>query len=156
MTSPVNLVNFSLEYLAELRSWFQNKSELDKWAGPNFRYPHNEQSFGEDLNHQQLASYCLVNEHQELLAFGQYYQRLGHCHLGRLVVNPKYRGLGLAKTLIKALAQKGTKQLGLNSLSLFVLADNRPALSVYQKLGFIETRYPEQIPLANCRYMVLE
>ncbi|GLX77044.1 hypothetical protein tinsulaeT_03840 [Thalassotalea insulae] len=149
------LNEFSLNYLAELRSWFNEQTELDKWAGPNFRFPHTAQSFAQDLNTETLASYCLVNENDELLAFGQYYQRLTCCHLGRLVVNPKYRGKGLASTLIKALAKKGMQQLKLSSLSLFVLADNLTALNAYKKIGFIEQDYPEPLPLENCLYMVL-
>ncbi len=154
-SQTTKLVKFSHDYLATLRSWFTDQAMLDKWAGPNFRFPHSAQSFTEDIKCQTLASYCLINEHNELLAFGQYYPRLGHCHLGRLVVNPKYRRKGLASILIKALAANGMAELQLSSLSLFVLTDNISALNAYQKLGFIKQDYPEPMPLANCVYMVL-
>ncbi len=155
MTQQIELIKFSLNYIAELRSWFSNKAELDIWAGPNFSYPHNEQTFIEDTKCQEIASYCLVDQSKNLLAFGQYYQRLAHCHLGRLVVNPHYRGQGLAKTLIEELSVKGMDELKLSSLSLFVIANNLPALTAYKKLGFIEQAYPEVLPIENCLYMVL-
>lgn len=136
-----------------LRTWCVSKIEIERWAGPNFRYPHNFQSFLEDLKLEVLPSYVLINENEQMIAFGQFYERLQHCHLGRLVVNPIFRRQGAAKVLIEELSKLGKKSLNLCSLSLFVLSDNKSALSLYKSLGFVEKDYPEKIPLENCLYL---
>jgi ribosomal protein S18 acetylase RimI-like enzyme len=88
------------------------------------------------------------------LAFGQYYLRLGNCHLGRLIVNPNFRGQGIASHLINQLSTLGRSDLRTDSCSLFVLGHNKSAIKVYTKLGFSMADYPEEIPLKNCFYMV--
>lgn len=72
----------------ELMSWFSTEEELSIWSGPGFRYPFDLSSFKEDLKLDSLKSFSFVSHERKLLAFGQYYPRLGKCHLGRLVVNP--------------------------------------------------------------------
>jgi ribosomal protein S18 acetylase RimI-like enzyme len=37
--------------------------------------------------------------------------------------------------------------------SLFVLSDNKAAMKLYQKMGFVEAEYPQTIPLENCIYL---
>lgn len=69
-------------------SWFSTEEELSIWSGPGFRYPFDLSSFKEDLKLDSLKSFSFVSHERKLLAFGQYYPRLGKCHLGRLVVNP--------------------------------------------------------------------
>jgi ribosomal protein S18 acetylase RimI-like enzyme len=66
-----------------------------------------------------------VDEEGQVLAFGQYYERAGRCHFGRLVV------------------------------SLFVIADNAPAIRLYERLGFAPAVYPEDDPdVRTYLYMV--
>ena len=88
-----------------------------------------------------------------MLGFGQYYLREGRCHLGRLVIAPSERGKGLAKVLINLLGEQGKQQLNCDSLSLFVYSHNTLAKIAYEKLGFIQTQYPSDMPLDGCIYM---
>ena len=141
-------------HIIDMMSWFSNEVELKQWSGPNFRYPFNLSTFTEDLKISPTNSFSLVSEEDELLGFGQYYQRLGKCHLGRLVVNPKCRGKGLITDLIKGISLQGTKALSVTACSLFVLAHNKSAIKAYQKAGFILADYPDEIPTENCLYMV--
>ncbi len=140
-------------HVSKLLDWFPDKKRLSSWSGPNFRYPFTEQSFLEDIELDKLASHVLLGNQSNLLAFGQYYNRLDCCHLGRLVVNPEYRNQGMGQQLMNALIAKGTRELNLNKASLFVLSDNHQALSAYKKYGFEIKEYPETIPLKNCLYM---
>lgn len=142
------------ENLIELMSWFSNEDEVSIWSGPNFRYPFNLNTFKNDLNLDVLNSFSLVTNEGDLLAFGQYYLRLGKCHLGRLVVNPNLRGKGIASHLINKLSTLGKSDLNTDSCSLFVLRHNKSAIHAYTKLGFLIADYPEKIPLENCLYMV--
>ena len=136
-----------------LMSWFTTKQHIALWGGPNFAFPFTKDSFIRDSKIDDLASFMLLNENKEPLAFGQYYERLNCCHLGRLVVNPNKRGKGLGRVLVNALITRGTEALKLSSSSLFVLADNQTALNLYQSCGFEIKIYPEEIELKNCLYL---
>jgi ribosomal protein S18 acetylase RimI-like enzyme len=138
----------------ELMSWFSTEEELSIWSGPDFRYPFDLSSFKSDLKLDSLKSFSLISTEGNLLAFGQYYLRLGRCHLGRLVVNPNLRGQGIASHLIQKLSVLGKSDLNTDSCSLFVLGHNKSAIQAYTKLGFSIADYPDEIPLDNCFYMV--
>jgi len=138
----------------ELMSWFSTEEELSVWSGPDFRYPFDLSSFKSDLKLDSLKSFSLISTEGNLLAFGQYYLRLGRCHLGRLVVNPNLRGQGIASHLIQKLSILGKSDLNTDSCSLFVLGHNKSAIQAYTKLGFSMADYPDEIPLDNCFYMV--
>lgn len=140
--------------IREMMNWFDTERQLKDWAGPDFRYPFTEASFIEDLKLDKLAFICLVSSDQEFLAFGQYYQRLNKCHFGRLLVSPKHRGKGIVSSLIKELSVKGKKDLGVSAFSLFVSEHNLSAIKAYKKIGFKVRKYPEDLPLDNCIYMV--
>ena len=138
----------------ELMSWFPTEEELSIWSGPNFRYPFNLKTFKSDLNLDILKTFSLVSNEGGLLAFGQYYPRLGKCHLARLVVNPNFRGKGIASHLISQLSIWGKSDLNTDSCSLFVIKHNKSAIQAYTKLGFSMTDYPGGVPLEGCIYMV--
>ena len=70
------------------------------------------------------------------------------------MVNPKFRGKGIITTLIKHISEQGTKVLNVTGCSLFVLSHNKSAVKAYQKTGFLLADYPDEIPLADCLYMV--
>lgn len=150
----MKLIKPTENHLTTMMGWFSNEQELSNWSGPNFRFPLNLYSFIEDLNMGSLNSFALTSNTSELLAFGQFYQRLNKCHLGRLVVNPQFRGKGIAAKLMSHLCERGRQELKLNEYSLFVLAHNESAIKSYQKFGFTFADYPDEIPLANCLYMV--
>ncbi|AWB58519.1 GNAT family N-acetyltransferase [Colwellia sp. Arc7-D] len=141
--------------LVELMTWFSTQAELDIWSGPEFRFPFDLEQFKCDLKLSTLASFSLLSAQSELLGFGQYYLRSGRCHLARLVINPHLRGQGVARHLIAQLMAKGTADLKTNACSLFVLEHNHSAIKSYQKLGFSFACYPENIPLENVLYMIL-
>lgn len=150
----MRLTQPSDEHFIQLMSWFSSEDELSNWSGPNFRYPFDLSSFKSDLNLNILKSFSLISSERALLAFGQYYLRLGKCHLGRLVVNPSLRGQGIASHLISQLSVLGKSDLSTESCSLFVLGHNESAIQAYTKLGFSIADYPEKMPLENCFYMV--
>jgi ribosomal protein S18 acetylase RimI-like enzyme len=145
------------QYL-QVKNWFRNHQEIYTWGGPNMAYPMSVENFLKCLTADHFKSFCLLNDEQQLVAFGQYYRRLEHHHLGRLAVNPKHRGQGLAKILITKILEQAFLDQSAKGASLFVFKDNTVAYQCYQSLGFIETEYPEQpFPgnMQNCAYMVL-
>lgn len=156
----MKLLELNQGLIQVMMSWINDQRELSNWAGPNFRYPFTLMSFTEDLRLGELSSYCLAstnveatNDADNLLAFGQFYQRLDKCHLARLLVAPKHRGNGLVKVLIQSLSELGRREFGLDGDSLFVLPDNTAAIRAYTSVGFEVLDYPEQSPLEGCLYM---
>jgi ribosomal protein S18 acetylase RimI-like enzyme len=121
-------------------------------------YPISDENFVKRLTADHIKSFGLLNDKQQLVAFGQYYSRLGHHHLGRLAVNPKFRGQGFSKILITKILEQAFLAQSAKGASLFVFRDNIVAYDCYQSLGFIEEDYPEEsFPgnMQNCVYMVL-
>ena len=147
------LVLADKSHIEILSQWFTDEAALKIWSGPNFRYPYTAQSFYQDLKPDELTSFAMLDENEQFVAFGQYYVRRNHCHLGRLIVNPANRGQGLAKHLLMLLCQQGSNALALDKFSLFVIADNKPAIASYKKFGFEFDQYPEPIEMENCLYM---
>ncbi|WP_394203631.1 GNAT family N-acetyltransferase [Shewanella waksmanii] len=148
------------QYVGVLMSWIEDKQALFQWAGPGFRYPYDLASFSEDLQLDKMESYGLVDG-EKLLAFGQWYSRWQCRHLSRLIVAPDYRGKRINQQkvshhLINGLIEQAGRsdpQLVKQPSSLFVLADNGPAVRAYQQLGFRACSPLEPIPIENCLYM---
>lgn len=142
------------QHIAELMGWFTSAAECRQWGGPPFRYPFDAQSFADDSQWQKLPSFVLLDQGGALQAFGQYYNRLDHCHLSRLVVAPQTRRGGVGRQLIQLLVARGCDALQLTQASLFVLQNNAAARALYEKLGFRLTDYPEPGDwLRGCDYL---
>lgn len=139
--------------ITQLSQWFQSSEELTLWGGPNLSFPIELDKFINEIGIETIDSFCLT-ANNEMLAFGQFYLRLGRCHLGRIIVNPHQRGLGLSAPLIKFLIETGCEKLGVKQASLFVYASNTIALKTYHNLGFNAEPYPEKLPGENCLYMI--
>jgi len=150
----MKLINANDSHIKEMMNWFSNEQSLSLWSGPNFSFPFTFESFKRDLKVDDLSSFTLVDNKGSFIAFGQYYLRLGKCHLGRLVVGPKNRGQGIGRYLIDYLSQRGCETLNVSKISLFVLEHNKAALNLYLNCGFTEYDYPEPLPLKNCLYLV--
>jgi ribosomal protein S18 acetylase RimI-like enzyme len=151
----LTLQPFQPAELRELMSWFPEAAGCRAWGGPEFRHPFTEDSFQADAKLQQLPSWSLLNDDRSLCAFGQYYSRLGRCHLGRLAVAPGLRGRGIGGALVRELARRGLADFDADSCSLFVLPGNERAARLYRRLGFVAAAYPEPDPMFEaCTYMV--
>ncbi|AWF79518.1 N-acetyltransferase [Microbulbifer sp. A4B17] len=138
-----------------LMSWLPDREQCQQWGGPDFRFPFEQRSFLEDCRWPELPSYALQDSSGDVLAFGQYYQHLGRCHLSRLIVTPNHRGAGLGRALVALLAQTGAIALGATECSLFVLRTNLVARNLYEKLGFVGAAYPGQREwLEQCDFMI--
>ena len=155
MTTNVNFLPFDVARLPELMRWFPDAASVRVWGGPDFRHPFDEQTFREDTRVDSLQSWSLVAPDGSLGAFGQYYLRVGRCHLGRLVVAPSLRGSGVGRRLVQELCRVGGPTLGTTEYSLFVYDSNPVAIRLYRSLGFVEVPYPEPAGgLEGMLYMV--
>lgn len=152
----MNLVKPTIEHFQQMASWVHTQDDLLQWAGPNARFPMTADSLMEDFKLTELISYSLVNQNTQFIAFGQYYERQGCCHLGRLIVAPDHRGKGVIDNLIRQLSNIGCVELNTRRCSLFVFEENSAAINAYKKCGFEVAAYPDQMPMDACLYMVKE
>jgi ribosomal protein S18 acetylase RimI-like enzyme len=164
----MRLTHVSQNHVLQMMSWFNHTDYVFSWVGPGFRYPFTHDSFTEDLKLDTSVSYFLVTHDGELAGFGQCDLRHDKCHLGRLLIAPHFRrqsyqigrfvSLKVSHILIHQLIELGCQKLGVEpapgSVSLFVLNHNLAALNLYLSLGFVESLYPEPIPIDNCIYMI--
>ena len=150
----MKLLAVTTDHQKQLMSWFENQQQIIDWAGPDFRYPFEKDSFAQNLMLDARPSFALIADDSSMVAFGQYYQRLGKCHLARLVVKPSARGQGIVTKLLTRLCARGLKELALTDCSLFVMAHNNKAINAYLAAGFIIEPYPLTLPSEQCLYLV--
>ena len=137
----------------QLMAWFPTAESLSVWSGPNFRFPFTGETFREDCRWPGMETRVLRDD-DELLAFGQFYERHGRINLARLAVNPERRGEGLGSRLVAALMEESREIVSGDEYSLYVLRDNTPALCCYRTQGFRIDEYPAGDPWADtCYYM---
>ncbi|HPC59968.1 MAG TPA: GNAT family N-acetyltransferase [Verrucomicrobiota bacterium] len=141
-------------HVLEIMGWFPDLESCRRWGGPDLRFPFTEATFKHDVRWREVPSFALVAADNELLGFGQYYLRLGRCHLARLVIAPARRGRRLGALLIAELCRRGCLELGVSACSLFVMADNAPAIRLYTRMGFVPQPYPEPLPFEGTLYLV--
>lgn len=60
------------------------------------------------------------------------------CEFAIFIGDKKYRGLGLSKEATVDTLNFGFEKLGLNRISLRVLQDNKTAITLYEKSGFVK------------------
>ena len=138
-------------------TWFPDAESVDRWGGPDFRFPFTRQSFMEDCRTDVMESYVLRNPDGQRVAFGQSYERTGRGHLARLVVNPLLRRQGAGRRLIEMIVASLEERYAYDEYSLFVYRDNTPAYQCYLSLRFVVTDYPEDGLLADkCYFLTMK
>jgi ribosomal protein S18 acetylase RimI-like enzyme len=149
-----SLTEASEEDIDQLMDWFPSADAINFWGGPAFRFPFTRETFHHDVRRSEMASYCLRDPAGQIVAFGQFYDRVGRINLARLVVHPESRGQGAGKRLISGLMAAARPLFNLPEFSLFVYDDNTPAFECYKSMGFVVTEYPDEMPIGEtCVYL---
>lgn len=155
-TLPLSLNIAKPDDAALLYSWFSSLKDMRDWGGPHMDYPLPLDNFISLVKFSELNSFKLVDDEQKMLAFGQFYPRLGRTHFGRIAVSPKHRQQGLGRELMTRLIEQASTFKNTNGYSLFVMDDNHGAKQLYVSLGFVTAGYPD--PLGenwdSCEYMI--
>jgi ribosomal protein S18 acetylase RimI-like enzyme len=139
----LNIVCAKSAHLDTLKAWFPDRQSAYNWGGPGLRYPFSDETFLEDIHWDDMPSYSMIDEKENLLGFGQYYEKAGRCHLARLVIAPSHRSTGMGCDFISRLMKIGMASLRVNECSLFVIRFNTTAVKCYGKLNFQKTAYPK-------------
>lgn len=77
------------------------------------------------------------------------------CEMKRLFVRPQFRGLGLGRTLAKAILDEAHRR-GYACILLDTLDDMETARALYQELGFVEIPPYYYNPIAGSHYLKAE
>jgi ribosomal protein S18 acetylase RimI-like enzyme len=136
------VVPSSLTHVEQLKGWFPDRESAYFWCGPGLRVPFTDQTFLDDTHWERMPAYSLLDDQGQLSGFGQYYEKLGRCHLARLVIAPASRCRGLGRQFIARLMSIGRADLGVGECSLFVVNYNLRALRCYTALGFEKADHP--------------
>ncbi len=139
--------------LESVAAWIQGKRECELWAGWRVAFPIDLQALPANIGFAESNAFSLTID-EELIAFGQLIAKASRRgHLARLIVNPLCRGKGYGETLIRALLDEA-RRASFERVSLNVDVGNVAAVSLYRKLGFVDsTRPPEEPEAAASRYM---
>jgi ribosomal protein S18 acetylase RimI-like enzyme len=90
---------------------------------------------------------------ERLVGFGQIVPKLNErLHLARLIIDPTMRGRGLGRELTSRLLQTASRN-GARVISLNVVRDNTPAVTLYRALGFQERERPGDEMRSTSIYM---
>jgi len=151
----MDILRTKLAEIETLKSWFPDKESSYFWCGPGLRFPFTHETFLEDIHWERMPTYSSFDEHGRFSGFGQYYEKLGRCHLARLVVAPSHRSRGMGRQFIARLMGIGMQDLGTSECSLFVVNYNDRALKCYRSLGFETAVWPPgQERYADIDFMV--
>ena len=121
-----------------LSNWFQSPKVLN-FVAPSMTYPF---KFTTWVNYYRKLSAIttFVAKHKDWIVGHislHFDETTKNAHLFHLFVDPEYRRQGLAKIIIKAMEDHGSK-LGAMSFSFFVVRKNDSARLLYEKLGYQE------------------
>lgn len=162
--SDLELKTAAKDDFAAVANWFVgiksvSASQVSKfvrqWAGPNIASPCSANQLALHISAGQYQSFVL-NQHTNIIGFGQIQLIKRRAHLARLAINPNFRGRGLARRLLSELIENAQQQIDLKEVSLFVYSENTIAIACYEKFGFAESATPTGInAVVGCRFMTL-
>ena len=101
-----------------------------------FRDPWSERSIAGELDNP-LSTWLICADGDAVLGYVGSQTVMGETDMMNVAVHPAARGQGIATRLILALVEDLKKQ-GSHCLTLEVRASNQNAISLYQKLGFLQ------------------
>jgi len=156
-TPEFTIVQATRDDAREIMAWLDDAESVMLWGSPFTRFPLSEETFFTDTDWDRVESRVARDAAGRVIAFGQFYPKLGRCHLARLAVHPGLRRRGLGVRFIEALMKHGGAALDTDLFSLYVITANKAAWGCYKKLGFHMKPAPYNDPhLDNCVFMVAE
>ncbi|MDR6226154.1 GNAT family N-acetyltransferase [Desmospora profundinema] len=125
-----------------LVEWTDSPEFLLQWAGPQFRFPLDEEQI---KAHVEEGAGIRRNFKAVLQDSGEMagHVELNHINLenrsatvSRVLLDPHRRGGGLGAAMVEEAVRIGFEGLGLHRLDLYVFDFNRSAIACYEKVGF--------------------
>lgn len=105
-----------------------------------FQTPWSRDSILKEVTTNELARYMVVREDGECIAYAGMWLAADEGHITNIAVREDRRGMGYGEMVTRALIQLAADS-GMNWMTLEVRRSNKPAQSLYHKLGFIDVGY---------------
>jgi ribosomal protein S18 acetylase RimI-like enzyme len=76
--------------------------------------------------------------HDEIAAFANFYEATNnqHCSIGNVIVNSKFRNLGIGEFLVKTMENIGMKKYNVSEFRISCFNTNTKGILLYSKLGY--------------------
>ena len=146
----------TIDDLNTIITWIPDQESCRLWAGPYVKFPCSVDRLKDDIRFSRVNSFALISDRDELVGFGQIFEKNNRLHLARIIIAPEHRGKGLGKRLCQCLIQEGIKNFGRKEFSLNVYTSNKNAYNLYQNLGFYPDNAPKNFPSDHDNiYMVM-
>lgn len=139
---------------ARLVTWVPDAAALYLFAGPSLTWPPTVGQFEELTQRPGLSGWMLADD-ERLPAWGHFDLTIqGHsARLGRVIIDPRYRGRGLGHTLTRAAIEKA-RNLQASEVRLAVVRDNQPAMKAYLRAGFTRIEDPQRPQFTALAYQI--
>ena len=122
-----------MKYVLMNESHVEPIAEIEKLC---FSDPWSVNSIGSELNNK-LSLWVVAEDNGKVAGYIGSQTVLGEADMMNLAVHPDYRRQGIGEQLVLELIRRLQEQ-GSHILLLEVRASNAPAISLYEKLGFIQ------------------
>jgi len=139
---------------ARVVEWVPDAAALYLFAGPSLVWPPTVAQL-EQLAMRPGLSAWMVDDDQHEAAWGHFdlTTQGRSARLGRVIIDPRYRGRGLGLSLTLAAIERA-RVLELSEVRLAVVADNEPAVRAYRRAGFEEIVDPERPEFTAMAYQI--
>lgn len=101
-----------------------------------FSMPWHRESFLEMIQNENALYLVAQNGENEIMGSCGVLNIVGDGSVTNVVVDAKYRKLGVGSLLMEALLRLGTEELGIEAFTLEVRVSNLSAIRLYEKMGF--------------------
>ena len=119
-------------------AWITDVDGCRRWAGPQLAYPFQSEELPALLKASADNTFSMIDPDRRVTGLGQILTTApGTMHLARIIVDPASRGQGIGQSLCLLLMELAQRTLGPDRFTLRVYPDNLPALTTYQRLGFV-------------------
>jgi ribosomal protein S18 acetylase RimI-like enzyme len=124
---------------AVLTNWFKDPKELNL-TSPNMSYPFNFKKWVMLTDVDQEIHNFVMKSEDWIIGMGslRIIPDTKRAHAYHIFIDPEYRQQGLAEKMVRHLESLGRSEK-MEVMTLRVMPKNKPAIKLYEKLGFEET-----------------
>jgi len=122
-----------------LKNWFKDPKELNL-TSPNMSYPFNFKKWVTLFYKEQEIHSFVMKSEDWIIGMGslRIIPDSKRAHAYHIFIDPEYRQRGLAEKIVRHLESLGRSEK-MEIMTLRVVPKNKPAIKLYNKLGFEET-----------------
>ena len=107
-------------------------SRLEKLC---FSLPWSRESLRLEVEENKCARYFAGRADGKVVGYGGMWLILDEAHITNIAVHPDYRNRGFGRMIMQTLMQEASR-LGIERMTLEVRVSNRPAIHLYESMGF--------------------